>query len=247
MVRKFQVNDQVLVPSSVIGRDDLAYAVFPTTVREVHGRSVVVDLPNRGGLSGRIGTRRVHDSISILVLAIGDFVTEETLILPLHKSVLQFFRLLVEDPVIKRLFIRHVDELRTFWRANGAAYSHVVMIGHGSPTGITFGAGGESSAADVAGAFADHGPKVFVSLCCNTGIASFARPFSSAPECECIIAPFNRVHGAEASHFCQTLFSDVLLNGSTTKTAYNRARAQTVHPRGAFRFWRRGQMKSVPN
>lgn len=49
-------------------------------------------------------------------------------------------------------------------------------------------------------------PKTFVSLACLTGRAEFAKNFSQNQICRDLIAPFQSVHGAAASQFCQRLF-----------------------------------------
>lgn len=120
------------------------------------------------------------------------------------------------------------------------ALSHVVLIGHGSDTGILFGTS-MRSASEVGQTIAQtpHA-KVFLSLCCHTGRASFAKVFSAFPACDALIAPFNSVHGAVASQFCQTFFASNLLAGKTTKVAFKSTR-NSVPGNDVLKLWQKGK------
>ncbi|MBA3973801.1 MAG: hypothetical protein C0504_06235 [Candidatus Solibacter sp.] len=190
-----------------------------------------------------IATSAVHDNAGIAVIRIGDYSTETTLLDPLAKSVLQYCRLLVNDDSLRMMELRTETELTEFWGKNHGAYRHVVLIGHGGPDGLTFGT--NIVPADRLGSiFSQRGQtkKIFISLCCKTGVAGFGKVFSRSTGCESIIAPFQSIHGAIASQFCQTLLAYHLLEGRTTKVAFTKA--QKLVPGGAtFRLWQKGEIQ----
>ena len=72
-----------------------------------------------------------------------------------------------------------------------------------------FGVGGNVNSDDLALHTTVQPPRQwsFLSLCCQTGYAEFAKRFSAAPCCREIIAPFHSVHGAVASQFAQSFFA----------------------------------------
>lgn len=71
-------------------------------------------------------------------MTLGDLSTEETLLDPLAKSVLQYCRLLVPDDQVKAYKIRSLKELTSIWGKEHALYSHVIFVGHGSCKGFCF-------------------------------------------------------------------------------------------------------------
>lgn len=247
MPAKFDVDDHVLVPAARLAQpDQQPYALMPRTVLAQNHRSVRVD--DGAGGTVDIASRLVHpDSLGFLVLRIGDLRTEGTLLDPLAKSVLQFLRLLIPDTDLRAIDLRTLAELDTHWGAYHATTSHVVLIGHGSSTCISFVGDGPVSGGDLAARL--HGlapqsqPKTFISLACLAGRAGFAKPFSESAICRDLIAPFQSVHGAAASQFCQTLLTDHLLAGVEIPYAYARSVAAVVGG-GGFRRWRDGKMRT---
>jgi hypothetical protein len=239
----FQVGEQVLVPAAKLAKpDQQPYALMPRTALAKTDRSICVDDGDGGTVN--VASRLVHkSSLGFLVLQVGDFCTEATLLNPLGKSVLQFMRLLVPDPDLRSVSLRTIAELREHWAAYHAATSHVILIGHGSGTGLTFVGDGHVVAAEIARhleeAAGPTSPKSFVSLACLTGRTAFGRPFSKNPICRDYIAPFQSVHGAAASQFVQSLFTEHLLDGVEIPYAYDRVAKDLVGAR-RFRRWRDG-------
>lgn len=200
---------------------------------------------HENGQDVKIASARSHDRrLGFLVLKVGDLSTEDTLLNPLARSVLEFLRLLLPDDHVRRLDVRTTDELLAFWRNEHGAYSHVVLIGHAD--GSTFGfVNGVKSGAELSSLFGSSSggavtPKQFMSLACSTGRAGFAKPFSSHPACGQFVGPYADVHGATASHFCQSYFAGQLLQGRTPKTAFNGAADLTKGSH--FRLWRGGKL-----
>jgi hypothetical protein len=243
MPETFHVDDSVYVPSSQLGAGvQIDQAFYRTTVVARQGRSVQVSIPG-GAVSGWIATSRLHKTLGVAIVTIGDFQTEETLLNPLSKSVLQFCRLLLDDSSVVSLRIRAISELGEWWKTNHLAYSHIVMIGHGSKDGIFFGVGGLRKAVSFERRVAIHkGPKrVFISLCCETGRAPFAKDFSALKICSNLMAPFHSVHGAVASQFCQTFLTWHILQGKSVKVAYKKA-AASVPGNDSYKLWRAGSL-----
>jgi hypothetical protein len=244
MAKNPQVGDNVYVPANRVGWEERSpRAVLPVRVAEVKERSVRVELPDKS-TSDFIGSSAVLDNLGVLLIRIGDYGTEWGLLDPLAKSILQFLRILLPDDVVTSFDIRSLAEFTKVWADRQAVTSHVIIVGHGATDGIIFGVDGKKSATDVLGSLAASAtPKVFLSLCCQTGYKDFAKPFSEATICSDFIAPFHSIHGAIASQFCQTFFCNQFLEGKTAGVAFNSACASVPGP-DRFRLWRKGAIDS---
>ncbi|MEZ5615896.1 MAG: hypothetical protein R3E35_11860 [Rhodocyclaceae bacterium] len=238
----YPVGTTVYVPVSLLP-DGERYptSLYQTPVTAVQDRSAKVRLRD-GADSDWIATSKLHRNAGIVIVSVGDFGTEETLLNPLSKSVLQFCRLLLDDSSVTHLRVRAIGELGKWWKLNHAAYSYIVFIGHGAPDSIHFGYGGARTP--------EHfGMRVFsiatekktvISLCCETGKAAFSKKFSGLSSCGHLIAPFHSIHGAIASQFLQTYMCWQLLHGKSTTVAFKKA-AETVPGKDIFRLWRNGK------
>jgi hypothetical protein len=243
MSPKFDVGDQVLVPAARLAQPDQApYALVARRVTALRDRSVQVD--DGAGGSVVIASRLVHpSSLGFSIIRIGDLTSEPTLLDPLAKSVLQFLRLLVPDNDLRSVSLRTLAELDAHWLSYHGSTSHVILIAHGCATSVTFVGDGAVSGGDLAErlrALAPQSrPKTFISLACATGRVDFARPFSQNAICRDLLAPFQSVHGAAASQYCQTLLTEHLLGGREIPYAHARA-VKGVASGGRFRRWRDG-------
>lgn len=248
MARNLKVGDTVFVPCSKFDETkDYPTAFYETRVVAVDKKSIKVNLPN-ASISDSFGMSLAHQNLGLIIISIGDFETEETLINPLSKSVLQYGRLLLPDDIVRHVRVRSVAELKTIWNQNHAVYSHVVFIGHGSPDGIKFGVDGWVSAEKINTEVIriwGGSKKTIISLCCKTGYKSFGGTVSSYPQCSFFIGPFHSVHGAVASQFCQTFLAHHLLEGKTVVVAFKKAR-ESVAGSASFRLWAANQLKEGP-
>jgi hypothetical protein len=247
MAADLKIDESVYVPSSrVNGLESVGVALYKTKVVEIAKRKVKVQLRD-GNVSDWIGAALVHRGVGILVVNIGDFQSEHTLLDPLAKSVGQFCRLLVPDDQIRALRVRSLSELTCFWRREQAAYSHVIWIGHGSPNGIYFAVDGlvSSDRLNAALHFRGAEDKIFVSLCCQTGYQSFGAAVSRSTICRTFLGPFHSVEGAIASQFCQTFLAVHFLQGMTVAAAFRAAR-EAVPGSASFRLWKNGQLTAAP-
>ena len=238
-----KVGDRVYVPCMLVPQlIDQGTALYRTKVASRAGNSACVELPG-GATSQPIGVSRLHSDVGILIINIGDFLSETSLLDPLSKSVLQFCRLLVPDDQVASVKVRSVAELRAYWLKNHRAYTHIVLIGHGDKDGLGFGVDGDVDMDGLESLFKYRGakPKSFISLCCKTGYADFGKTFSSFAVCKTFAAPFNSVHGATASQFCQTMLTWSLLEGRTTTVAFKSARS-SVPGAVSFRLWKNGEL-----
>lgn len=242
MARDLRVDDVVFVPCTRLGLEDQPSALYETKVLEVQRRSVVVSLPG-GAPSSPVGSALVHKNPGIVIIRIGDFATEATLLDPLAKSTLQFCRLLLHDSVVSLQEFRSLAELRHWWPTHEGAYSHVILVGHGRESGIRFGIDDWVDARTLSAALQVNGAsgKVFVSLCCRTGYAAFGKALSAEPICAAAIGPFHTVHGAIASQFCQRLLAFHFLQGDTTAVAFRHA-SESVPGGASFHLWQKGQL-----
>lgn len=235
----FQVGQSVWVPAAHLGTDD-GFAMRKRVVREVRDRSVLVD--HEDGSTVVIPSSKAHADVGVLVLSVGDLATETSLIDPLSKSVLQYLRLLLPDDQIRRERVRTMAELSEVWATNHGMASHVVLIAHGGPTAVRFVDPGWVDAAALRQVLEQPNirPKEFLSLACLTGRAEFAKPFSLSLACRSFLGPFQSVHGALASQYCQSFFTARFLAGKSTKVAYRTA-AKGIAVGTHFRLWRDGK------
>ncbi|WP_230684658.1 hypothetical protein, partial [Pseudomonas putida] len=233
------------VPTSRIGgMEDVPSVVWETSVVAAEPGKVKVQL-RQGAVSEWIGSGLCHRNIGILILTLGDLKTEQTLLDPLAKSVLQYCRLLVPDDHVKAYKIRSLAELKAIWSVEQANYSHVILIGHGSQDSLLLANEGWAGREAIAKAFQKRGAKkkVFISLCCKTGYQSLGGMLSKMAICSQFIAPFQSVHGAIASQFAQTFLAYHLLQGESTGVAFKHARESTPGST-SFRLWKKGKLKA---
>lgn len=247
MATHFAVEDKVFVPASrVPGMEGHSSAFYETRIAEVDVRKVKVHLQG-GAISEWIGSGLCQKNIGILIFTIGDLETEAGLLDPLAKSVLQYCRLLVPDDYLRAYKIRSLAELKNIWQKEQAAYSHVVIVGHGSRDGIKFSVDEWVKAEVLDGTLKVWGAtkKVFISLCCQTGYKEVGGKLSEMAICSHFIAPFHSVHGAVASQFAQTFLAFHLLQGESVGVAFKHARKYTPGST-SFRLWENGKLTAVP-
>lgn len=243
MASGLNVGEEVYVPVRRFDKNaSLHYSIAKGKVQSIIERSVVVELPSLG--AQRVAASAVHRNVGILVLRIGDFRSEDTLLDPLTKSLLNYCRLLVPDGQLLNLEIRTWDEFEAVIAEHHTAYTHVVIVGHGNDGCLCFVPEAHRTSREIVTFMDKQGVrnKVFLSLCCHTGNAGFAKTFSRSGFCSALIAPLGPVHGASASQFAQTYFAYHFLDGKTQKVAFNKARKHTP---GAtkFRYWENGQFE----
>jgi hypothetical protein len=247
MATHFAVDEKVFVPASrVPGMEGHSSAFYETRIAEVGIRKVKVHLQG-GATSEWIGSGLCQKNIGILIFTIGDLETETGLLDPLAKSVLQYCRLLVPDDYLRAYKIRSLAELKSIWQKEQAAYSHVVIVGHGSPDSIKFSVDEWVKADALNETLKIRGApkKVFVSLCCQTGYKSAGGKLSEMAICSHFLAPFHSVHGAVASQFVQTFLAFHLLEGESVGVAFKHAREYTPGST-SFRLWENGKLKAGP-
>lgn len=238
---KFNNQDTVFVPLVQIDNmENSNYAICSATVENVRDRTVELRITGQPDLVSISSSKVLHRNTGILILRIGDMQTEETLLKPLEKSILQFCRLLMPDDHIKQFDTRHPDELRSFWEQNQQAYSHIIFVAHGTRSGLIF--NDQEVGTDELRSIFDiknGSSKVFISLACNTGYQKVAGELSKMEICNHLIAPAGSVHGAAASQFTQTFLSYHFLEGQTIKVAFRNARKCSSRSTN-FRYWRNG-------
>lgn len=247
MAPKHKPGEMVYIPASLTRQGvNAPYALVERRVlrQADRGRSIVVD--DGGGETLKVATRRVQPgSLGFALVRIGDFQTENTLLDPLAKSVLQYLRLMLPDHVVTSIAIRTLHELQEWWTINSAAQTHCILVGHGDPAGIkfldhqSFVSGRDLGAALTEAAARNSSPKAFLSLSCLTGRANFANGFSATKICREFIGPHQSVHGASASQYIQTLLAHHLLDGTELLPAHRRANRSTSKGT-SFRFFRSG-------
>lgn len=237
----FGIGEQVYLPRGRVGLGlDGMSSFYRGAVVDVARCTIRVDLPG-GVISDWVASSFAKKIIKAVVITLGDFHSEKLVFDPLAKNILYQLRLLLGPDEARGLKVRSVPELKTFWEAEQAEISHVVFVGHGNGTDVLFAVDSWVSGSDLAQELRVWGApkKHFLSLCCKSGQAGFANPFSKAAICEDLVAPFHSVHAAVAAQFYSTYFLAQYLRGMTSKVAYNRADAAVVDGT-KFRFWDNG-------
>ena len=239
---KCKIGDRVYVPSSLLpgGDRDIFAMRRCDVVAANNNRSIQIRLPDNSN-SQWFGSSKAHKNLGIALISIGDFDSEEGLINPLGKSILQFCRLLLPDDHIAAIKIRAIGEFGEWWGKNNDAYTHIILVGHGDREAIYFGVGGARKPISFKRRLGNDNsaPKIFISLCCETGKPPFAQEFSQLPFCKVLIAPEHSIHGAVGSQFLQTFLSLHLLQGKSPKVAFNNA--NTLMPGSdSFAIWTGG-------
>ena len=248
MAQKFNIGDKVLVPVSKLKANLDAPSSFKKgEVIELVKRSILVDFGKEQHIQIASSLCHRDNELGFLILTLGDFSTETSLLDPLAKSILQFVRMLVPDDHIRQEKVRSLEEIEALWSGNHKAYSHVILVGHGSKNSVTL-ATGEVGVDEFMNTFDVEGvsKKTFISLCCQTGLKSFGGKASIHKCCKRFIAPYGSVHGAIASWFLQTFLIEHLLNGARPKISFDRAMGHETN--GKFKFWENDKLpKHNPN
>ena len=249
MATKIEIGDIVYVPISQIKNYSglTSSSLVRGEIVSVKTGTVTVKIYGQDYKS--ISKKHCHRDICVLLLTIGDFMTEDDLLDPLRKSALSYFRLLLSDNQIMAVKVRTLEELRIYWKKNSAAVTHVVIIGHGDMDGIMFADISENNSYKTitANEFMSQfqldsvTPKTFINLSCYSGDKKFGSPASSFEFCENLICPYRVVHGAIASQFLQTFFAFHLLEGNSVSVAFKNAR-KISKSFTSFRRWQNGKM-----
>ncbi|MCT7655981.1 hypothetical protein MBH78_17970, partial [Oceanimonas sp. NS1] len=187
MARNLKVGDRVYVPCSKFSElTDQPSAFYWTKVVDIKNKSIKSRFTAAEGVR-LFGMSLAHDNLGLLIISIGDFETETALLDPLSKSVLQYARLLMPDDALLYIKLRSVSELKTYWQRDQAAYTHVVLIGHGSNSWIKFGVDGWVTADQFQQEILrvwGGAKKTIISLCCQTGYKAFRGKLSSFAQCK---------------------------------------------------------------
>jgi hypothetical protein len=247
---KFQEGDRVFVPAALLPDNvESPGAMYRTTVVDTVRRSVKVGIPGEK-TSGCIPSSKVRELLGILIIRIGNYHSDYSLLDPLAKSLLQYCRLLMTDDFVWLREIRSLAELQMVWQEKACVTSHVLLVGHGNGTAMQFAVDGWADARAIMAALekAEVGPtapKLLISLCCKSGYKAFSSPLSECSAFHSVVSPFHSVHGAIASQFCQTYLAQEMIEGVTTKVAFNRA-SQAVAGKTIFRLWQGGKLVAGP-
>lgn len=241
-----KVGDRIYVPATLLpDARQSPFALEHRKIIEVQGKRISVETRN-GDPSPLLPKSRMLHACGIAIMRIGDFQTEQTLLDPLAKSLLQFARMLLDDDSVRLFEARSLPELKAWWTSNGAAYTHILLVAHGAPDGVHFAVDGKRTPLELSDAFGGGGKrKTLLSLACETGRKAFAQGISQSAHFERVIAPFHSVHGAIASQFVQTYLASHLLQGHTPKIAWRDARRATPGT-DSFRMWVNGKMERRP-
>lgn len=239
------VGESVHVPSIKAGLDSsYPWAMTCGTIQSIRKGKITINLPN-GDISLPIYEGLARKKLGIFIVQIGDHVTEETLLVPLKKSILQYTRLLLRDDYIRSVSVRSLAEFKYYWQREHALMSHIILIGHGSANSILFGENTWVSASEFKEALRIDGTigeaKQVISLCCKTGGGNFGKPVSAGRMCEIFIGPSGTVHASSASQFYQSFMAYNFLHGFSSSRAYDYARVATPGVT-EFNLWRKTQI-----
>jgi hypothetical protein len=225
MPKQISVGNDVFVPATRLETTvQPPYAVVRVRVAATDQRSATVESPYHNG--GQIVAKTfLQENVGVLIIKIGDLETETTLLDPLAATLSHFFRLLLPDDQLRSFSIRTADELYDIYSRHSAPYTHIIIVGHAGGSNINFALNHQESSLQLVQRFQalSSVPHEFVTLCCHSGEAAFAKPFSAA-------------------QFAEALFAFHFLDGLTWKIAFNRAR-KNVSGGSPFRIWHQGNFE----
>src|SRR5690606_25257061 len=87
-------------------------------------------------------------------------------------------------------------------------------------------------------------PKLMISLSCSTGSINFGEELSKNKFCQGFIGPDNNIHSALASQFCQTFLANYLMDGTSIKTSFLKAR-KAIPGTSTFNLFINGEQYAV--
>lgn len=225
---EFDIGDSVYILRSSIGLDLDSHSIFfyskVVDKKEVaRGNKYKISFTD-GTHSKWLDKYLLYKDVGVLIINIGDYDTEFSLLDPLQDIVTSYFKLLIAGDDVCSVKIRTMDELGSIWKRYHAKVSHVVFIGHGSIGGIKFGDLGMMGASvitDVLEKESDQNTpaKYFMSLCCHSGRQEFGKLFSKSRLCKQFLGPLDTVMGAHAALYCQNFFTSSLMNNDTMPQA----------------------------
>ena len=242
---KIKIDDYIHAPAIIAGLpESYPSAMVSGRVVDISGKKLIITLPD-GGLSQPIYKNLIRKKLGLFIVQIGDYHTEDTLLVPLRKSILHYSRLILTDDYIKCVSIRNTNELRYFWEQNHALMSHLILIAHGKSDSILFGKNNWVNAKELLSVLKVEDEigeaKQIISLCCKTGGVKFGKVISGSQLCELFIGPSGLIHGANASQFYQTYLSYHFIHGYSPDRAYDYARV-AMPGLTEFNLWRKTRM-----
>ena len=145
-----------------------------------------------------------------------------------------------KEKIVKLVKLRSLDELTYVLKQYGG-YSHILLVGHGSSGSLCAGDGGRLAASTVSDLIVQHckSAPTFLSMCCHSGEAAFAKQVSASAECGAFIGPKGAIHSCSASHFVQSFLGFQILEGMRLKSAFDRAKDCTPGA-ACLRLWKGG-------
>jgi len=245
-MNKFSDGDEVHVPASLVGlgKDNPSAMVKCSFVRNEGKKGVVKNIPGIPD-EKELDIRLIKKKLGILIIQIGDYSTENSLLEPLQTSITQYTTLLLMPEYIYSEKLRTLQELSIIWKKVCMIISHVIFIGHGKKEGFIFGQETVNTDALIETMAVDNkmGEKIqIISLCCYSGKKSIARKISNSLFCDNFIGPTETVHAANASHFYQSYMIYNMLHGYLPERAYQYARVLTP---GVTKFYMWSNEKEI--
>ena len=171
----------------------------------------------------------------MLVIRIGDFGSEHSLLDPLAASVADGARLLFPGNTVRLESLRTLPGLEIVWHDAHAVVSTLILVGHGKSDGLLFGRYW-ASADEIVEKLRPCVPHLgfsnlrIISLCCRTGLTGIASGVSSGLGCSWV-GPTEAALGSECASFVGSLLTSHYQGGYQWLTAMKRTRESfsTVH------------------
>jgi hypothetical protein len=248
----------VYVPAKSVKIDPLEYpsAMVSCKVSEVKRNNVVLyDIPTKKHDLETVKSGILRRKLGILILRVGDYNSEDSLLDPLFNAVCSISSLLLTSDSIFALKIRTFKELQYYWIKYNASISHIVIIGHGyKDQGLVFGNKPDSqclidynknsrnpknesdfleivSADQVINTLqlnngSNQGVDI-ISLSCFTGMRSFGKKIGGAPFCSFFAGARKAVNPMDAIYFYNEFVTEYFLNGAKVKDAFEKANVKS--------------------
>lgn|GEM_PF-2209199 len=140
--------------------------------------------------------------------------------------------------------VRTTVELSEYLKLYRCNYSHLILIGHGSPDGVEFidrsTVVGGSELAGMLGGDAATTPLQIISLCCHSGCAKLSHALSRAENVTEVIAPNSAFDMRWAVHFVTGYLLQRFVSGLRVDDAVEKAVANSGNTNMCL--WRNGEL-----
>jgi len=222
----FNCGDQVCVPCNAVEyQEECPEGILHGEIVDIQGDSFSMSCG--GKTIDNIPITNIRNDSTILIITLGDFKSEFSMLDPIAKSILHFGKLLHRDDCIRYFKIRSIVALKDIFKQHIKTHDIIVFNGHGTEEAIEYGLDASQvlNAAKVIELIPeDYGKKkIIVSLSCKTGSTAFGKAISESDFCKGFVGPSENLQGAIAAQYCQTFLFNYLFSANEIDKSHDLA------------------------